>query len=316
MVNMQHPAAKAALACTALLTLCLLFFQSSSGQGAVALPGEHSTVDDDALAAVLGEHPQPRGGMEQWEPYHKHYVEEAEAARKGEGFEIIVYGDSITEAFLGGWFGKPARNYSKSAEVWKTYMLPRHPTAHIFSIAGDRIAHLLWRLRNGEGPAGLRPKALLLLIGTNDVARLASAPGRTPAEAGAIISQGQRFVVAELLRQAPQAAVVVVSLPPLQPPKFSLPAKMLQAVVDAANEQTAAWARKAAKKLRRRAPRLMWQDCSGLFLTKNGLLQVDRIPDGIHPQGEGAELLLKCMLQGLDEAVGGGGGRKGGDGSG
>lgn len=42
-------------------------------------------------------------------------------------------------------------------------MAPKHRAA-IFSIAGDRIAHLLWRMRNGEGPAGLHPRAAFVLV--------------------------------------------------------------------------------------------------------------------------------------------------------
>lgn len=41
--------------------------------------------------------------------------------------------------------------------------------AGIFAVGGDRPANLLWRLRHGEGPRGLRPRAILLLIGVNDI---------------------------------------------------------------------------------------------------------------------------------------------------
>lgn len=35
--------------------------------------------------------------------------------------------------------------------------------------AGDRTEHLFWRLQNGEGPRDLKPRAVVLLIGTNDL---------------------------------------------------------------------------------------------------------------------------------------------------
>ncbi len=35
--------------------------------------------------------------------------------------------------------------------------------------AGDRTEHLYWRLQNGEGPKDLKPRAAVLLIGTNDL---------------------------------------------------------------------------------------------------------------------------------------------------
>lgn len=46
--------------------------------------------------------------------------------------------------------------------------------AGIFAICGDQAVHLLWRLREGEGPAGLNPRAIAVMIGTNDAAHLAS----------------------------------------------------------------------------------------------------------------------------------------------
>ena len=35
--------------------------------------------------------------------------------------------------------------------------------------AGDTTASLMWRLQNGEGPAKLKPKALVLMIGANNL---------------------------------------------------------------------------------------------------------------------------------------------------
>lgn len=47
-------------------------------------------------------------------------------------------------------------------------------SAGIFAICGDQAVHLLWRLREGEGPGGLGPRAIAVMIGTNDAAHLAS----------------------------------------------------------------------------------------------------------------------------------------------
>ncbi len=35
--------------------------------------------------------------------------------------------------------------------------------------AGDRTEHLHWRLTHGEGPKDLKPKSVVVLIGTNDL---------------------------------------------------------------------------------------------------------------------------------------------------
>jgi lysophospholipase L1-like esterase len=42
----------------------------------------------------------------------------------------------------------------------------------LLGISGDQAMHLLWRLQNGEGPSKLKPKAITLMIGTNDAFHL------------------------------------------------------------------------------------------------------------------------------------------------
>lgn len=37
--------------------------------------------------------------------------------------------------------------------------------------AGDTSQNLLWRLKNGEAPEGLSPDAVVILVGTNDLAK-------------------------------------------------------------------------------------------------------------------------------------------------
>lgn len=46
--------------------------------------------------------------------------------------------------------------------------------ALVLAISGDQIVHLLWRLQNGEGPKGLDPQVVTVMIGTNDLAHLTS----------------------------------------------------------------------------------------------------------------------------------------------
>lgn len=109
-------------------------------------------------------------------------------------------------------------NYTANAGFWKKMMLPKH-RAVVFSIAGDRIAHLLWRMRHGEGLTGLNPKAVMVLIGTNDVsvAKVHGDGERSEAQAARVVNAGVQEVVREVRSQARGAAIVVLALPPLQP---------------------------------------------------------------------------------------------------
>lgn len=77
----------------------------------------------------------------------------------------------------------------------------------------------------------------------------------------------------------------------------------LQGTVDAVNGQMRNWTQAWGHRSR---PPLVFQDCSGLFLNADRDLILERIPDGVHPQGPGAAMLLNCMLEGLDKALGAG----------
>ena len=76
------------------------------------------------------------------------------AAEAGEKAQVIFIGDSITQ----GWEGE-------SKEVWAKYYA--HRNAVNLGIGGDRTQHVLWRLDNGN-LSGLKPKAAVVMIGTNN----------------------------------------------------------------------------------------------------------------------------------------------------
>ena len=77
---------------------------------------------------------------------------------KSSRYSILFFGDSLTE----GW----------DAAVWERSLASRG--ALNAGVSGDRTDHLLWRLQHGN-LAGPEPRAVVLLIGTNDLAY-----GRSP----------------------------------------------------------------------------------------------------------------------------------------
>jgi len=76
-----------------------------------------------------------------------------QVSKKGEA-QLVFLGDSITQ----GWEGA-----GKAA--WEKHWSPLK--AANFGIGGDRTEHILWRLDNGNFD-GIQPKAIVLLIGTNN----------------------------------------------------------------------------------------------------------------------------------------------------
>jgi lysophospholipase L1-like esterase len=77
--------------------------------------------------------------------------------------ELVFLGDSITQS----WGGPGRQVGSTAGELWGQRF--GHLDAANFGISGDRTQHLLWRIDNGNFE-GLAPRALVLMIGTNNLA--------------------------------------------------------------------------------------------------------------------------------------------------
>ncbi|EIP97628.1 lysophospholipase L1-like esterase [Opitutaceae bacterium TAV1] len=104
---------------------------------------------------------------------------------------MMFLGDSITA----GWGGN-------GKAVWAERYTPLK--AANFGIGGDRTEHVLWRLQNGALGGGIRPKVVVLMIGTNNT-------GRDSAEQ---IAEGVTAIVAEIGKRAPQAKVLLLDVFP------------------------------------------------------------------------------------------------------
>ena len=83
-----------------------------------------------------------------------------------------------------------------------------------FGISGDSTQGVLWRLQNGEGK-GHKPKAVMLMIGTNN----------TGGASGAEIAEGIGAIVLELRNDFPDAKIMLLAIFPrrLRPGRFQSP---------------------------------------------------------------------------------------------
>ncbi len=111
---------------------------------------------------------------------------------------VVLIGDSITN------------NYDKAiapdedfAPTWAAFYAPRRALNLGFS--GDKTANVLWRLQHGEVD-GLHPKAVVLLIGTNDT----GSAGRTAVQTQA----GIDAVVDDLKHRLPETRILLLGLLP------------------------------------------------------------------------------------------------------
>src|SRR5208282_5813812 len=97
--------------------------------------------------------PELRADPANWVARHEGFVQEAQ---KG-GIDILFMGDSIMDEW---------RNTGLT--VWNKYYAPRR--AANFGIDGERTQHVLWRMDHGELD-GIKPRVVVLLIGTNNTGR-------------------------------------------------------------------------------------------------------------------------------------------------
>ena len=69
--------------------------------------------------------------------------------------KIILIGDSITQGYEG-------------TEAWTALLKQYNNKITNLGFAGDGTEHVIWRLENGEFPAGINPEYIVLMIGTNN----------------------------------------------------------------------------------------------------------------------------------------------------
>lgn len=133
--------------------------------------------------------PAPRGDRG-WQDRQKLLNERV--AEAGDKAQVIFIGDSITQ----GWEGA-------GKEVWAKYYA--HRNAVNLGIGGDRTQHVLWRLDHGNLD-GLKPKAAVVMIGTNN----SNGEDNTVEQ----IAEGVTAIVKKLRDKLPDAKVILIAIFP------------------------------------------------------------------------------------------------------
>src|SRR5579872_2677034 len=118
---------------------------------------------------------------------HKDFLKRIEQS-KGEG-DVIFLGDSITH----GWEGQKA---------WQEHFGSFKPVN--LGIGGDQTGHVLWRITEGHELDQLKPKAAVMMIGTNN----------TGGHSAQQIAGGIKAIVEELKRQKPEIKILVLGVFP------------------------------------------------------------------------------------------------------
>ena len=196
-----------------------------------------------------------------WLKRHEAFLRQRDAAP----VDLLFVGDSITE----GWLGD-------GRATWDREYVPRNPLN--LGIGGDETQHLLWRLDHGEVD-GLRPKAVVLLIGTNNLGNVGHTPQQTAAGVAAVVDR--------LRAKLPASPVLLLGVFPRERD----PDAPLRRAVSAVNALIAPLGQ---------LPAVQYLDIGPAFLRSNGALEARVMPDYLHLSPAAYQTWADAMRPTLD----------------
>ena len=195
-------------------------------------------------AATFTQTQQRRG------PRHEGFVATAQQGN----IDVLLHGDSITD-----WWQQDANK-----PVFDKYF-GNIRTAN-FAVAGDTTQGVLWGLHNGEGQ-GFQPKAVMLMIGTNN----------TAANTAPEIAEGVGAVVMELRRDFPSAKILLLAIFPRSVPGDPVRDKIadVNKIIAKLDDQQ----------------HVFYMDIGPQFLDDKGVFLPDSFrTDNLHPQAKGYDI--------------------------
>jgi hypothetical protein len=257
---------------------------------------------------------------EWWAPLHKKLVQEATST----SYDVIFYGDSITESFRGTMSGRTNERMAGNLNIFSSMFNNKQRSGKklrigAFGMAGDQTHHLLWRLQHGELSKEHPPSVGVLHIGTNNLGRAriqAEGEDEHIAIENAVptITKHMLFMLKMFHQNAPKTKILLVGLLPRGSGRggasgFEQPSIYTRAIEEI-NQHLAEFASQDG--------RVDYVDCTEAFLTtqqqesnkksNNGetvvLIDKAKMPDGLHPEGnEGAKAMLDCIAPAVNSLL-------------
>jgi lysophospholipase L1-like esterase len=182
--------------------------------------------------------------------------------------DLVFLGDSITQ----GWEGN-------GKNVWQRYYASRKPLN--LGIGGDRTQHVLWRLDHGDS-AGLKPKVVVLMIGTNNSNRDDHPPGE--------ILEGVTAIVRRLREKWPATKILLLGIFPRGATFSEQRGKLLQV-------------NQALAKLDD-GRNVFFLEIGAQFIEADGSITKAIMPDALHFSERGYELWAAALEPKLAELLG------------
>ena len=192
--------------------------------------------------------------------------------------EIVLIGDSITHL----WGGEPAEPRKNGPKAWADVFGDKRVLN--LGFGWDRTQNVLWRLDNGEFD-GLKPKYVVLHIGTNNFSGTKNARASTPPE----VAAGIAAICERVKAKSPDSKIILMAVFP----RGFAPKDGFRAKITALNELLAPFAKEKG---------LIYIDIGPKMLDAEGNLPKDIMGDGVHPTEKGyaiwaaalKDVLAKC----------------------
>ncbi len=194
---------------------------------------------------------------------HKEFLK---VVAKGEA-DVIFLGDSITQ----GWEGA-------GKKMWAEHFAPLK--AVNLGIGGDRTGHVIWRITEGKELEPIKPKAAVIMIGTNNM-------GTNTAEE---IAGGVKAIVEQLRKQKPEMKILVLGIFP----RSAKASDMVRTKIKTANDIIA--------KLDD-GKMVFYKDIGSKFLDADSTLDKKIMPDLLHLSPEGYEIWAKAIKEDLTKLL-------------
>jgi lysophospholipase L1-like esterase len=196
-----------------------------------------------------------------WQKRH----ELTSAAVKRAKPQILFIGDSITHFFGGEQFDSYAL---RGQQTWGEFYAPRN--AGNLGFGWDKTENVLWRLQHGAID-GIAPKLVVMMIGTNNTGNC-SVPD---------IALGIEAIVLEFEKRLPQSKILLLGIFPrgekLEAPRVKIAEiNQIIAKLDGSHNVT-------------------FLDIGTKFLTPEGLITKDIMPDFLHPNEKGYRIWAEAI---------------------
>jgi len=192
-----------------------------------------------------------------------HFEQNLADSRK-QPVDLVFDGDSITYGWMGnGGIGLWKKRYAKL-------------NAYDFGISGDTTSGCLWRVQNGQ-VAGLHPKLVVLLIGTNNMY----------SNSADQIAGGIKAIVAEYQKQCPEAKILLQGIFP----RGESPTDPLRAKVKRVNQLISSLGD---------GKKVIFLDFGDKLLDEKGQYTQPNTADFLHPNGPGYQIWADAIQPVID----------------